>query len=122
MAERNPWFDRKSWTTLQSQQLSSLQKILQILQEFWCQKQLLHIEIRRDEETWGSYVWKENLPAIPGITKVYVATHFPEACNLQLHQNDLDNEITNVSYCDTSKVPSNENMRISVCDWVLPYW
>ena len=39
--------------------------------------------------------------------------------HLQLHQNALDNEITNVRYCDTSKVPSKESMRISVGDWVL---
>jgi hypothetical protein len=41
-------------------------------------------EIHREKET--RKLWKENLPAIPGITKMHVATHDPKISSLQLHK------------------------------------
>ncbi len=53
-------------------------------------------ETHREKET--RKLWKENLPAIPGITKMHVAMHDPKISSLQLRKNALSAETIDISY------------------------
>ena len=53
-------------------------------------------EIQREKE--ARKLWKENLPAVPGITKMHVASHDPKTSSLQLRKNALSAETVDVSF------------------------
>ncbi len=77
-------------------------------------------EIHREKET--RKLWKENLPAIPGITKMHAATHDPKISSLQLRKSALSAETIDISYrMQADEVPASdeEEINISVGDWVL---
>ena len=74
-------------------------------------------EIQREKE--ARKLWKENLPAISGNTKMHVATHDPKMSSLQLRKNALNAETVDVSFqMQADKVPvrDEEETNINVGD------
>ena len=63
-------------------------------------------EIRREQER--RQLWKDNLPAIPGITKFHVATHSPKDSTLRLRKHALGGESTDVNYTGDAREEASE--------------